>query len=236
MTGVALTRAEAERLAGEVPKGGKWKSSLWTVPRGDITLLVKDVRYSAGAYRYTVGRLLLHWEARIYRHLEGLPFVPRFFGWLDGDALVIEQVEGVPLSGVGGAELDPAFYDRLGECLARLHERGVVHLDLRHRSNILVAPGGRPVLIDFASALYLGRGRLGRRLVPLAGWIDESGLLKYRLRDFPAGATEEDWRRFRRFRRLHLLWPFDRIYRKVRRRPDLPVDPAPKPGRDAGDI
>ena len=217
MTREALTRQAAEALCGEVPRSTGWKAGYWTLTRDGISLLVKDVRYSAAAFRYTLGRILLRREANAYRRLDGLPFVPRYFGRLDADAIVLEKVDAPPLTRFGGEDLDPEFYDRLEACVAGIHDRGVVHLDLRHRSNILVAPGGRPMIIDFASALCLGTGRFARKvLLPLFGEIDFSGVLKYRLRDIPGRATEEDWRRHRRYRRLHLLWPFDRIYRNLR--------------------
>ena len=72
-----------------------------------------------------------------------------------------------------------------------LHARGVVHLDLRHRSNVLVARDGRPVLIDFASAVCFRPGGLGARL--LLPWLARVDLQAYRkweirLRDQGTGA------------------------------------------------
>jgi hypothetical protein len=56
----------------------------------------------------------------------------------------------------------------------------VVHLDLRHRSNVLAGEDGRPVLVDFASALRLGRGgALRRRLVRWLGGVDRRALAKW---------------------------------------------------------
>lgn len=220
-----LTRAEAEGLCGDVPKDAGWKPASWSFRRNGTDCLVKDVRYCAPFYRFFWGRLFLWREALIYGKLAGLPFVPRFFGRLDADALVMEKVDAPPLTRFRGDDLDPAFYDRLEACVAALHARGVVHFDLRHRSNILVAPGGAPVLIDFASALHLGTGPLGRLLVPLLGAVDRSGVMKYRVRDFPGRATPEDLHRIRTYRVLHWLWPFDRIRRLFKRRPSDPRGP-----------
>jgi serine/threonine protein kinase len=64
-----------------------------------------------------------------------------------------------------------------------MHRRGVVHLDLRHRSNILAGRDGRPILLDFASALRFDRstwwGRVG---VVLLGSVDRRALRKWRVR------------------------------------------------------
>lgn len=220
MNALGLTRPVAESLAGTLPGSRIWKPVQWTLTREGVPLLVKDVRYSPSPYRFTVGRLLLGVEERMYRRLEGLPFVPRFFGRLDEDALVLERVDARPLNLVSPEDLDPAFYDRLGECVDRMHERGVVHLDIRHRGNILVTRDGRPVLIDFANSLYLGGNPVSRKiLVPLLGQIDHSGVLKYKMRDFPDRMTEADRLRYGRIERLRFLWPFDRLRRILRRLP-----------------
>jgi serine/threonine protein kinase len=62
-----------------------------------------------------------------------------------------------------------------------MHARGVAHLDLRHRSNVLLAADGSPVLIDFGSAVCLRPGGLAARLVlPLLARVDRGALRKWR--------------------------------------------------------
>jgi hypothetical protein len=56
----------------------------------------------------------------------------------------------------------------------------VVHLDLRHRSNVRAAPDGSPVLIDFDAALRFRKGGPAERLLlPLLRRIDDRGLAKW---------------------------------------------------------
>jgi predicted Ser/Thr protein kinase len=219
---VELTRPAAEALADGCDPGTRpWKPTHWTVTSGRDRLWVKDVRYSAAIYRHTVGRLLLRREARIYRKAEGLEFVPRFFGRFDRDSLVIAHEPATPLYKLDRTGVDPDFFDRLRGCVRELHRRGIVHLDLRHRGNILVRDDGSPVLIDFESALSLGRNPISRRLlVPLFAWVDFSAILKFQLRCFPETVPEPRARRYRRMRVLRLLWPFGRYdpLTKIRRR------------------
>jgi serine/threonine protein kinase len=62
-----------------------------------------------------------------------------------------------------------------------MHARGVAHLDLRHRSNVLLTADGTPVLIDFGSAVCLRPGGLAARLLlPLLARIDRGALGKWR--------------------------------------------------------
>jgi serine/threonine protein kinase len=64
-----------------------------------------------------------------------------------------------------------------------MHARGLVHLDLRHRSNVLAGEDGHPVLLDFASALHFDPTTWwGRCAVSLLGRIDLRALDKWRAR------------------------------------------------------
>jgi len=65
-----------------------------------------------------------------------------------------------------------------------------VHLDLRHRSNVLVDEHQQPVLIDFASAVVMKpRGLLARWLLPLLARIDWIAVEKWRQRVEPAAGA-----------------------------------------------
>ena len=71
-----------------------------------------------------------------------------------------------------------------------MHARGVAHLDLRHRSNVMVDEQGRPVLIDFASAVCFRPGSLlARLLLPRLASVDLGALQKWRERLVPQPAA-----------------------------------------------
>ena len=83
------------------------------------------------------------------------------------------------IGGIGVAATD-LYYRGLE---AEMHRRGVVHLDLRHRSNILAGEDGHPVLIDFASALRFDASKpWGRAACAALGTIDRRALDKWRVR------------------------------------------------------
>ncbi|KAB8163687.1 phosphotransferase, partial [Lysobacter maris] len=81
-------------------------------------------------------------------------------------ALAIEYVPGIPLSQAAADSPAPVFAQLRG-AVARLHAAGITHNDL-HPANVLIASGGTPVLIDFASSLraprWLRRSPLVRQL------------------------------------------------------------------------
>lgn len=144
-------------------------------------VVVKDFAARTPWLRTTVGRWLVAREVRAYRVLAGHPNVPRLLARIGPHALAVEHRPGRRLSRQRAAALPADFLDRLARAVGELHARGVVHLDLRHRSNVLVAADGAPVLIDFASAVCLRPGRWPDRV--LLRWlvrVDERALAKWR--------------------------------------------------------
>jgi RIO-like serine/threonine protein kinase len=114
-------------------------------------------------------------------------------------------VPGKDLGKCPKGTLQVETFDRLAATVAAMHARGVVHLDLRQRRNVLVDDGGIPRVIDFSAALVLPPG--GWRLRRLAA-VDVSGVLKYKRRFLPGSLTAEETERLRRVERWRRWWPF----------------------------
>lgn len=151
------------------------------IDRDGQRAVVKDFAARAPWLRATLGRWLVARELRAYRALAGHPDVPRLLGRAGPYGLAVEYRPGRRLSRQRANELPPDFVDRLDRAVRAMHARGVVHLDLRHRSNVLVAGDGAPVLIDFASAVCLRPGRWpDRALLRWLARIDERALAKWR--------------------------------------------------------
>jgi serine/threonine protein kinase len=217
---LGIGRETAEALAGEIPKKRRSKSNKWSFSRNGNRFLVKDIRYSGFWYRYTVGWFLMRRESRFYVRARGLPFVPHYYGKLDGDALIFEEVDAAPLKRVSSDDLSPGFFDNLRECVEELHRRGIVHLDLRQQGNILLTPEKNLKIVDFESALFLGYFRwLQALLIPLFSRIDHSAILKLRLRYRPDEVSDDEKRRYRRYRMIRKLWPVrNGMFRWIKRR------------------
>jgi hypothetical protein len=181
----APPRLERARLAGAdlalLQPGGWRRAAIRLVELDGHRLVVKDFGGCARWLRATLGRRLVARELRAYHALAGHPNVPRLLAVVDDYAFALEHRPGRHLSRRVRPSLPPDFLARLEEAIAAMHRRGVVHLDLRHRDNVLVDEAGAPVLLDFASAVCLP-GRAGRALLAPLAWIDRRALAKWRAR------------------------------------------------------
>ena len=187
---VVLTReALAARARSVLNEGGSGNPDVLLVEGerpGDPPVVVKDYAPRAAWVRRFLAPLLLRREARAYRRLEGVPAVPRLLGCVDELALVLEYRPGQLLSRSLRGRLPEAFLPELESAIAEMHRRGVVHLDLRHRSNVLAGEDGHPVLIDFASALRFDASKpWGRAVCTALGRFDRRALEKWRVRLIP---------------------------------------------------
>ena len=209
---MALSRAAlwASRLRTIHP-GSATKASVWVASSPGGAVLVKDVAPMHPLFRVIHGRRVLAREERALAALAGAPGVPRLVARVDRDALAMEQLDAEPLR----RHLDPrrlrCALAQLSERVAGLHARGVVHLDLRQKRNILVGVGGDAYLVDFQSALVLGtdgwRGVLFRRLKR----IDEGAVLKFKARYAPDLLDADELKQARRAERWLRLWVFHRF-------------------------
>ncbi|MCP4039720.1 MAG: hypothetical protein GY944_09425 [bacterium] len=179
-----LDRRDVAGSTTQVLHRGNWANPdvlLVETSRGG-EVVVKDYTPRSRLVRETYGRWITGREARAYRLLEGSPGVPALMGRLDSLALVIEYRPGTRMSRDLAGRLPEGFMDELRAAVRGMHERGVVHLDLRHRSNVLADADGHPVLIDFASALFL---RPGGWLARMLARIDWGAVRKWEVRVTP---------------------------------------------------
>ncbi|NWF93233.1 MAG: hypothetical protein HXY46_09970 [Syntrophaceae bacterium] len=203
-----VDRKEYEKGSVSITRGSFGKPDLNRVEVGGRTLMVKDVRRRNPFLRWTLGLWLIEKEWKIYGRLKGVSGVPMPVERIDRFAFAMEFIPGRPIQ--RGEVLSPYFFTRLEEVLGEIHQRGVVHLDLRHKGNILISEGGEPFLIDFNSSFsFKEKGMLRRILFPLLRWVDYGGLLKLKERISPSSMTPEELARLKRFNRFRRLWIFN---------------------------
>lgn len=145
--------------------------------------VVKDFAPRGGFVRHILGPWLINREIRAYEALDRHPSVPHYLGKLDRMAFALEYRPGERMSRSLKGRVRSDFISMLQESIANMHRLGVVHLDLRHRSNVLVGEDGRPVLIDFASAIC-GKPSsfFGRVVLSNLARIDRWAFDKWRVR------------------------------------------------------
>ena len=181
---LGLTRANlAGRTLVCLGRGGRLSADVWLVESDVGRVVVKDFAARGRIVRATFGPWFVRHECRVYRRLSSHPAVPRLLGRIDALAFAVEHRGGVRISRRQPWIFSPEFGRRLEASVRELHALGVVHLDLRHRSNVRAGLDGAPVLIDFASAVRFRPGGLTARvLLPLLGLADRSAVWKWRRR------------------------------------------------------
>jgi len=201
-------RKDIERHSTLLVKGSFGKPDLYKVEVGDQIFMVKDVRRRYLFLRWTLGLWLIDKEWKIYGRLNGLKGIPQPVERIDRFAFAMEFIPGVPIE--RGKTIPPSFFSDLDQVLQAVHSRGVVHMDLRHKGNILVSDKGEPFLIDFNSSFsFREKGILRRFLFPLFQWVDVGGLLKLKERASPSSMTPEETDFLKRFNHLRKLWIFN---------------------------
>jgi len=194
------------------PKGFKESFSRARIHRQRIEerdVIVKDFGSGSYLFRRWIGPYLLDREERAYRALAGVPGIPRAVRRLSREALAIEHIAGEVVGKASAGALGREFFARLDETVHEMHRRGVVHLDLQQKRNILVGPGGRPYLVDFASSFLLDRGWIRQHLLlPLLARVDRMAILKFMGKYAPELLDDASRASLRRQRFVARLWPF----------------------------
>ena len=211
MTSILPATLPADLLFTVVKKGPWGKADILRLTCDGGDAILKDFSAKSAPVRW-LGKRQLRRERRALGQLAGVDGVPAILGDLPPHGLFLQPMKGEaitrwrrrPHPEIG------TMLDRLEVLVDRIHARGVAHLDLRKRDNILVAPDGTPSVIDFNASVLFRPGSLGARLVfPMLRAVDRSALLKWKALLLPEQLTPEERRRHRRMSRIRRLWIFN---------------------------
>jgi len=197
-----LVERHTAKLLG---KQGRFRPTVRLVVVDGASVVAKDYRACTPLYRWTVGAWNLRRERAALARLAGLDGVPAIVAFVAPWIVVMTHFAGVDLGKARKERQTRAYFDSLAALVAEMHRRGVVHLDLRQRRNVLLTADGRPAVIDFANALCL---RPESRLFAFLAEIDRSGVLKYKNRALPGSLTPEEARALDKSEARRRLWPF----------------------------
>ncbi len=161
-------------------RGNRRNPDVYLVALGGKHIVVKDFQPRGRWIRSTWGRFSIWNEMATYRALADHAAVPQLIGAIDPLAFAVEYRPGRRMTRRLRGRISPGFPAALEGAIRGMHERGVVHLDLRHRSNVMIGEDGDPILIDFASAIRFRPGSWAHRwILPLLAWIDLGALRKW---------------------------------------------------------
>jgi len=203
-----LERNLRDPSAAVFQKGAWGKADILLVDSNGGRAIVKDFSTKIPPVRW-YGRWQIRREASIYRRLAGIPGVPRYYGRVGKNAMAIEYIEGERISHWKRRELPPALFTRLWTLIESIHARGIVHIDLRKRDNILISQGGEVFIIDFNASFRFPPGSRGARwLLPALRKIDHFGFLKWKAALAPSQLSDAERSAFRRMSLLRRFWIF----------------------------
>ena len=194
-----------------VLKRGPWfKADILRFQVDGGAVILKDFSSKSRLMRW-FGRRQLRREQRALQRLRGLEGFPKVLGVVPPCALLLEPMHGGAITRFRRRreEEKAPLLEKLEALVAAMHARGVAHLDLRKRDNILVTDSGEPSIIDFNASVAFEPGSIASRLFfPLLRSVDRGALLKWRQFLLPDRLSEREQRRIRRQSRLRRLWIF----------------------------
>jgi len=198
----ADVEGHSTRLLG---KQGPFRATVRLLEIDGTRYVAKDYRACTALYRWTAGAWNLRREMQALARLRGLAGIPAVEARIGRWILVLTWFGGKDLGKTPRADQTDAFFGEMDALVRAMHERGVVHLDLRQRRNVLVQRGPHPAIIDFGASLCV---RPGGFLLRLLAPVDTSGVLKYKRRASPDSLTESEAHALRKLERRRRWWPF----------------------------
>jgi RIO-like serine/threonine protein kinase len=171
-------------------------------------LIVKDFSQSPWFIRKSFARISVNQEYKGLSRLADLNAVANNFCRLSSIAIAYDYIEGTPLRSLIHEDktLPVNFFSELERQVAKMHRKGIVHLDLRNMGNILCGTDGKPYFIDFQSTISFAR--FPRWLQRFMRGTDMSGVYKAwnKLSVEPLPQAKQDY--LVRFNHIRKRWIF----------------------------
>jgi hypothetical protein len=181
------------------------------IHRDGKDLVEKTYRNRSAPVRMA-GRFLVCWETYIYSKLRGIQGIPEVVGNTDPYTLTTVFMGGMNMR-KNAPVPDSIYFIHLERIIRQMHERGVIHLDMRNRRNYGIDEDGMPYLVDFASSLYFPfNGKVKKWLCS----IDWMGYLKVKAKINPSSLSEEEKTGLVLGNTLSRLWLPPRIKKMIK--------------------
>jgi serine/threonine protein kinase len=177
-------------------------------------IVAKDFRNKIWVARRIWGPLNVMYEKFILQKLKGISGIPSFIGLEDYNCLLISHIDGDEIK-KSSDNLNPDYFAGLFDIVSDIHKRGVLHLDIGHKSNIMVDQSGNPAIIDFNTSVYLPQNSFFSPLFRLLAKIDNTSILRLKLRFRSQETTFSERQQVKRFLIIRKLWIFDKLSRRI---------------------
>ncbi|MCP3900917.1 MAG: hypothetical protein GY707_14525 [Desulfobacteraceae bacterium] len=160
---------------------GKWgNSDVYLHEHNSNLFVVKTFAHHPAFIRNTIGRLLISREYKALKKLKSCIGICDDAVMLGKYTLSYKYVKGQNLSSFSrrNNSIDKDFFPNLEKAVKEMHSYGIVHLDIRTGSNVIISEENQPIIIDFQSYLTLDFIP-GKYLKNLLKSVDISGVYKY---------------------------------------------------------
>lgn len=200
-----FTRKELTRGNLQVITRGRWgNADLYKFSWENEDWVVKDFSPCSPVVREVWGRFLIQREFLALSRLQGIAGIPAAPFLLDRYALCYHFIPGGTLKETRAEQIPDDFFFHLEALVLKMHQRQMVHLDLRNRRNILITNDKTPGLLDFQSSLNLAN--TPRAFHGLLKDIDISGVYKMWSKRKPASFDAPRRARLESINRKRSLW------------------------------
>lgn len=208
MNTIPFTSEDLKKTPPRVLARGRWANAdLFLFDKGDTTWVIKDFSPCRLPVRYTLGIFMVRRELLALKRLQGIPGIAREPFRLNPFAVAYHYIPGTTLKeSRRSGDITPDFFRALEEIVLRMHERAIVHLDIRYMRNILITPDGSPAILDFQSSLALER--IPRMFHGLLKAVDLSGVYKCWQKVCPGTIDAERLALLEAVQKKRSLWVF----------------------------
>jgi len=184
--------------------------------------VVKDFNPCSPLVRHLFARFILSAETRALRILQDIDGIPGPVKMLSKWSFAYPYIDALTLRDIRtqGIKLNRSYFEALEALVIEMHARGVAHLDLRNRRNILVVEGDKPVLLDFGTAISVKY--FPRFICCLLRSVDLAGVYKHWNKLSPETISSERQQTMHKMKSLDRFWvfkgyPLQKLSRKSRR-------------------
>lgn len=195
----------------ELKKDRTYGPNVRLISRGGKLVVEKTYRGKSLPVRM-LGFILIFRERLIYSKLRGIEGIPHVLPAPDRLTLVTGFMGGENLKDASRVP-EGTYFASLRDLISRMHDRGVIHLDLRNRRNYGIDDQGRPYLVDFATCLYIPWGGKARRLLETIDWM---GFAKVKNKILPEALDGGEKELLALGERLSSLWLPTKFVRGLR--------------------
>lgn len=151
-------RKEFESTETKLLHKGRSANAYLSIMRyNDADWVVKDFNPCWGFIKWTWGAWMVRREFIALQKLQGVEGFPKDVFMMDRFALCYRFIAGTTIREVDQTKLNGKFFLKLEQLVNRMHEHGIIHLDIRYRRNILITEDDEPYLLDFQTSLILSK-------------------------------------------------------------------------------